>query len=193
MCGTARWQTDFVRNGFAELCEALFRTNTIPNASAAVFRRSVYEQCGGAPEDFQLSGDWICWMQLALASKLAYVCEPLNYYRTHGQTVRATVARTGTFLLQEVRARHRILQQASLPEHVLEDCRTDFVRRWFGQRREVRFRHHWAIYREARRMDPRLLRRLTSHVWRHVWQRCHRIFHPTAAGPSDRSSETPNH
>jgi hypothetical protein len=182
-CGTARWEADFVHDGFAELCAALYRTNTVPNASAAVFRRAVYDQCGGAPEDFMLSGDWICWMQIALASKLAYVGQPLNTYRTHGQTVRAAVARAGTFLLQEIRARRRILQQTQLPETVLEDTRNDFVRRWFGQRREVQWRNHWAIYREARHVDPRLLRRLAGHAWRQGWQRCRRLL---GAGPAVR-------
>lgn len=84
-----RWENDFINNGNDELRRYLIFKNTIPNASAVLIRRSVYESIGGAPENLSYCGDWYFWVKILLISDIAYVSEPLNYFRVaHEKSVR---------------------------------------------------------------------------------------------------------
>ena len=104
MPGKARWRSvlpvsgriagrrDFVRPGVDEVCQCLAFMNTIPNASAVVFRRDVYQRVAAGNEQFRLVGDWYTWIQIALAGDVAFVSQPLNSCRSHARSVRAVTA-----------------------------------------------------------------------------------------------------
>jgi glycosyltransferase involved in cell wall biosynthesis len=82
------WKKDFVSDG-AEECRRFFvYENPVPNASAVIFRRAVYEKVGGADEDLRLCGDYKLWAAMALEGQVSYTAEPMNYYRTHSESVR---------------------------------------------------------------------------------------------------------
>ena len=84
-----RWNADYVNSGRDECARLLAVTNTIPNASAVVFRREVFARAGGAPDDMRLAGDWMTWLRMLLVSDITYTAEPLNRHRSHPETVRA--------------------------------------------------------------------------------------------------------
>lgn len=84
------WAQDFIASGREECARYLLFRNTIPNASAVVFRRALYEAMGGADEEMRLCGDWMAWAGLLLRSDLAFVAEPLNFHRTHPAALRST-------------------------------------------------------------------------------------------------------
>lgn len=83
-----RWNHDFVISGREMLEKYMISINAIPNASAALFRKSAYDQIGGAVEDMKLCGDWMTWSKILLHHHIAFIAEPLNYYRIHDLTVR---------------------------------------------------------------------------------------------------------
>lgn len=62
----------------------------IPNASAVLFSKRYYQTIGGADENFRMSGDWKLWFNMLFAAQGGYIGEPLNYFRSHNQTVRTT-------------------------------------------------------------------------------------------------------
>ena len=84
-----RWRHDFVGDGREECAKYLIYRNTIPNASAVVFDRRRYLDGGGAPNDFRMVGDWMAWARILRTSRIGYVAEHLNYFRTHPNTARA--------------------------------------------------------------------------------------------------------
>jgi hypothetical protein len=90
-----RWARDFHADGLEECQDYFVVTNPVPNASAVVFRKAVYERVGGADESLRLCGDWKLWAAMAFEGRIAYLAEPLNYHRTHGETVRSKSNRTG--------------------------------------------------------------------------------------------------
>jgi glycosyltransferase involved in cell wall biosynthesis len=102
---SARWAGDFVNDGRHECARYLFDYNTIPNASAALLRRSVCEQVGLAPEDMKICGDWMFWARMMLVSGVAYISEPLNYYRTHASSVRSKTRLNGVGWEEELRVK----------------------------------------------------------------------------------------
>ncbi|MBX9782833.1 MAG: glycosyltransferase [Chitinophagaceae bacterium] len=86
-----RFATDFVMEGKDYIHRFLIHKNTIPNASAVVFRKDIYEQVGAAPEHLKNNGDWLTWLKMLCYGKVAFVAKPLNYFRYHEQSVIATL------------------------------------------------------------------------------------------------------
>lgn len=87
-----RWETDYCADGRDECRRGFVYRNVTANASSVVFRKVVYEAVGGVDDSMRTSGDWKLWAAMALEGKVAYVSEPLNYYRFHSGTVRSTVS-----------------------------------------------------------------------------------------------------
>jgi glycosyltransferase involved in cell wall biosynthesis len=84
-----RWKTDYIGDGDEECRNYFVACNIVPNASAVVFRKDIYDSVGGADETLRACGDWKVWAAMAHTRKVAYICEPLNYYRSHDATVRS--------------------------------------------------------------------------------------------------------
>lgn len=78
-----RWLHDYMNPGSEECRRFLICRNSIPNASAVVFRKSVYELCGHANDRMTRCGDWWLWVQMLFFSDVAYVAAPLNLFRRH--------------------------------------------------------------------------------------------------------------
>lgn len=85
---------DFVMNGKEYISKFLIHRNTIPNASAVLLRKSVFQKVGGAPEHLITSGDWLTWLKMLCFGKVAFVAAPLNYFRRHNLSV---IAKADTF------------------------------------------------------------------------------------------------
>src|SRR6266404_1554100 len=84
----SRWTTDYYADGHDECRDYFIHQNAVPNASGVVFRRDIYERVGGADESLRLCGDWKLWAAMALTGKVAYIAEPLNFFRFHNRSVR---------------------------------------------------------------------------------------------------------
>ena len=111
-----RWTADYCADGHTECRNYLVRGNIIPNASAVVFRKTVYERVGGADESLRLCGDWKLWASMAMTGKVAYVAAPLNYFRCHHESLRNVTNREGTDVAEMSRVRWWILDQETKPE-----------------------------------------------------------------------------
>ncbi|HMB90006.1 MAG TPA: glycosyltransferase [Rhodothermales bacterium] len=81
--GSKRWQEDFFNVGEDECNNYLLYKNTIPNASAVLFRKRIYKEAGYADEWVRYCGDWLLWIKMLMISDLVFVAEPLNYHRRH--------------------------------------------------------------------------------------------------------------
>jgi glycosyltransferase involved in cell wall biosynthesis len=164
------WSRDFINSGAAECANYLLRRCTIPNASAVLVRRSVYEAVGGADETFRLSGDWMMWAKLLLASDVAFVAEPLNYFRMHANTVRRHSSRGAIALLEAIRIFAYISARTTITPAMREDVRDRLMQRWVGELSQGRFHlgTNFGIYRRLREVDDRVLSRLLRRALRHV-------------------------
>jgi hypothetical protein len=125
-----RWTTDFLADGREECQNYLVRRNTISNASAVVFRREVYERVGGADESLVLCGDWKLWAAMALTGKIAYLGEPLNYFRFHDMSVRAKSQRLGVEPVEYLEVIRWILQRVTPSDAVRRKLCEDVLSFW---------------------------------------------------------------
>jgi glycosyltransferase involved in cell wall biosynthesis len=85
-----RWKKDFINNGQREIEKYLLYKNTIPNASAVLFRKRTFTEVGGADPSIEKCGDWYLWLKILLHSDIAFVSKSLNYFRRHPKSVIAT-------------------------------------------------------------------------------------------------------
>lgn len=68
----------------------LLESCIIPNLSAALFRRSVFNRIGVLSNRYRVCCDWDLFFRVAEHYDIAYVAEPLNHFRQHSRTIRSS-------------------------------------------------------------------------------------------------------
>jgi glycosyltransferase involved in cell wall biosynthesis len=164
----SRWGVDFVGSGKEECINFLSHTNTIPNASAVLFRRSLYEQLGDADPTKSLCGDWLMWVKILLNSDLAFVSEPLNYYRVHGGTARARANPLKVAMQEDYHIFQYLTEQVSIPPTAHEQACQILFDRWmnswsFGIE-TIEPRQLQQFIETISRIDPRIGPRLVGRL-----------------------------
>jgi glycosyltransferase involved in cell wall biosynthesis len=81
---------DFHNSGIVEINKYLLYSNVIPNASAVVFRKSIYEAVNRVNLEMRLCGDWDLWIRMLQISDIYFVSEQLNYFQFSPNSVRVT-------------------------------------------------------------------------------------------------------
>ncbi len=76
-----KWLCGYVEEGAVELADAVAIKNTIPNVSAALFRRSVLVQSMSAAAGFRYCGDWAIYAACLRKGKIAFCPRALNMHR----------------------------------------------------------------------------------------------------------------
>jgi glycosyltransferase involved in cell wall biosynthesis len=157
-----RWSENFLADG-RDMCEKLFcRTNPVPNASAVVFRRDVYERVGAADETLRLSGDWKLWAGMALQGRVAYAAEPLNYLRSHPASVRSRTELARIDVAEELQVCRWVIERVTLAPTALDRVRDILAGLWvpvmlsFKAPPSVK-RNLW---QQVRAIDPHPMRRV---------------------------------
>ncbi len=87
-----RWQQDFCNDGQHECANYLAYLNTVPNASAVVFRRDACTRVE-LPVTMRYCGDWLFWARLLGEGHLEFVADGLNDFRCHQETSRSRPSR----------------------------------------------------------------------------------------------------
>ena len=163
-----RWANDFINDGRDECRYHLMSRNTIPNASAVLIRRTAYEAAGYADETMHLCGDWMMWVKLLLVSDIAFVAEPLNYYRTNANTVRHRNRNRVTYHEEAYRVARYTLDHIAVPTEILEQACQTLLGSWVNSIIQGRTLKPWRetknIYRNAREVDRRLRMRIMKNV-----------------------------
>jgi glycosyltransferase involved in cell wall biosynthesis len=160
--GVDRWTMDFRANGREECRDWFVLTNPAPNASAVVFRRAVYDRVAGADESLRLCGDWKLWAAMAFEGRIAYLAEPLNYHRTHSETVRSKSRDTAIDVKEYLHIVRWVQEQVRPTQAAVEQAYFWTSLLWTPAvlSRRIPFRVRWSLLRDAVATDPHALRRL---------------------------------
>jgi len=156
-----RWTEGFVADGHEECRNYFVRTNPVPNASAVVFRRTLYGQVGGADESLRLCGDWKLWASMALTGKVAYLGEPLNYFRFHATSLRSKSEQMKLDAVEYLKVIRWLLNRVTPPKGILENLYEFTSNMWvpFVMSASVPLNLKRAIIRDARAIDSHAIRR----------------------------------
>ena len=114
--GPRGWDADYCVDGHQECRDYFLFMNPVSNASAAVFRKSAYNFIGGADESMTVCGDWKLWAGIALTGRVAYLSEPLNYYRSHAASQRSRTSRRCVSVAEGLRVVRWLLDRLELSE-----------------------------------------------------------------------------
>lgn len=187
-----RWAADFYMDG-AEMCRRYFsRRNVVPNASAVVFRKDAFLRLGGADQSLRSCGDWKLWAALAMQGRVAYVSEPMNYFRSHEATVRNQSVRATADVAEHLSVCDWVLRQAHLPDAVREQVCRSVAGYWVAALVSLRvpLEVKRSILRKVAELDPhpfrRIIRPLAATVrlkFQRHWREARSPAPPT--GPSD--------
>jgi glycosyltransferase involved in cell wall biosynthesis len=172
-----RWKANFCVDGREECRNFLVFSNTVPNSSAVLFRRAAYERAGGADERFRMCGDWKLWAAMALAGKMAYLSEPLNYYRSHDASVRSRSRKEELDVAESLQVIRWILDQVTPTDAVLQRLCERQVGFWIPavMNGHVSFSLKLRILKNVRAIDPHPIRRavrpalrtIRGKIWQH--------------------------
>jgi glycosyltransferase involved in cell wall biosynthesis len=158
---SSRWSRDFCVDGREECRNYFVCANPVPNASAVVFRRDVYEKVGRADETLRYCGDWKLWAAMALEGSVAYVSEPLNYFRFHAASVRNKSSDGAVDVTEALQVIRWILDRVTPPDAVLQQTYRTHADLWvplvLSPRVPASLRSE--VLQRARAVDPRPLRR----------------------------------
>jgi glycosyltransferase involved in cell wall biosynthesis len=175
----ARWEHDFVNSGTVECSQYMTYENAILNASSVLIRRSVYEQVGFADEGLRLCGDWILWLKILLISDVAYVSQPLNYYRSHEGTVRRQSDLSGLSVEENYRVVAFILEHVDFRSYWVDKALKKFFDKWvdllLSDETQITWSRNLEIYKIARYVDQKLHYRIIQTLTRIFLERCHLI------------------
>jgi glycosyltransferase involved in cell wall biosynthesis len=84
-----RWDSDYKNQGIGEIHTYLCQKNTIPNASAVVFRN--FPGIEYLVDDtMRLCADWLFWIRLLARGNIAFVAQNLNYWRLNSSNARTS-------------------------------------------------------------------------------------------------------
>jgi len=73
-----------VEDSYTFIKSQMLFSNRIYNASAVVFKKSLWEKIEKHFLDLKLCGDWICWLSILTATKqIVHVHRKLNHFRQH--------------------------------------------------------------------------------------------------------------
>lgn len=82
-----RWRASYYNTGEDEIRNYLKFRNTIPNASACVFKKHVFDF--EEIKNMYFAGDWLFWTKMLAKSDVFFCNEVLNHFRFHSKTTRS--------------------------------------------------------------------------------------------------------
>lgn len=153
---TERWQADFTADGREECARYLVRQNTIPNASAVVFRRQALLDAGGAEAGMRYCGDWITWARLVSRGRLSFCARPLAWFRMHGGSLGSRSLGSGIFHRESAAVVAELLRDHAVEPDVRVQALQARVGAWMA--------HCWENPREFFSRDSAMVRRTLRSV-----------------------------
>jgi glycosyltransferase involved in cell wall biosynthesis len=127
------WQNSFWVDGKTVITNFLIFRNIIPNASAVVFRKSVYKSTSGIDTTMALNGDWLLWVKMLEVSDLAYYAKELNYFRQHSNKATGMNTRNYNGLKEQFELYTYIRNKIGITSTQKKQMTNAGVRRWLYQ------------------------------------------------------------
>ena len=115
-----RWQNDYITDGRQEIENALAVRNIIPNVSAVLFRRSVFDHLDfSGISGLKTTGDWKLYLSVLKKGSLAYFHQHLNFHRIHAKSVIGATKNEAALTVPEYYHMHRFIHdEFEIPKNI---------------------------------------------------------------------------
>ena len=146
----SRWKSDFTADGKAEVARSMIFSNTIPNASGVLFRKSVFDQVGAPETSWRLNGDWLFYSRLLQHGELQFFATARNYFRFHERTQRSRAIASYT-AFDEILAMYAIYEREGwTDQQTLRSARAQVAMWWAGNVFSMKW--SWDVLRNNARL-----------------------------------------
>ncbi len=116
------WNSWYCLPGEQEVALALSQKNTIPNASAVVFRRPELAEVTPSLLQYRLCGDWWFYTFAIRHGHIAFVPQVLNYHRRHAKTVTCNIEKQDRAMLEALAVKNELFTVFPLSANTM--CRS---------------------------------------------------------------------
>ena len=155
----SRWKSDFTVDGKVEVARSIIFSNTVPNASGVLFRKSVFDQVGAPETSWRLNGDWLFYARLLQHGELQFFATARNYFRFHERTQRSR-AIASYMAFDEILAMYDIFEREGwTDQQTLQSARAQVAMWWAGNVFSMKW--SWEVLRNNGRLF-RVFRRYRS-------------------------------
>ncbi len=155
----SRWKSDFKVDGKVEVARSIIFSNTVPNASGVLFRKSVFDQVGAPETSWRLNGDWLFYARLLQHGELQFFATARNYFRFHERTQRSRAIASYT-AFDEILAMYNIFEREGwTDQQTLQSARAQVAMWWAGNVFSMKW--SWEVLRNNGRLF-RVFRRYRS-------------------------------
>ncbi len=119
----SRWRSPYSVPGTEEVELALSQKNSIPNASAVVFRLPPSRpDFADELENLRFAGDWLFYAMQLRGGKISYVTDILNLFRRHPQTNTYQVVREDTHVEETLYVKARVFETFPVSTNAMTFC-----------------------------------------------------------------------
>jgi glycosyltransferase involved in cell wall biosynthesis len=146
----SRWKSDFTVDGKVEVARSIIFSNTVPNASGVLFRKSVFDQVGAPETSWRLNGDWLFYARLLQHGELQFFATARNYFRFHERTQRSRAIASYT-AFDEILAMYDIFEREGwTDQQTLQSARAQVAMWWAGNVFSMKW--SWEVLRNNGRL-----------------------------------------
>jgi len=171
-----RWNQDFIDAGKNEMQYLIFK-NTIPNASAVLMRRNVFIEAGKFDVQMRLGADWLLWVKMLEISDIAFLADPLNYFRHHEGTVRSKEFKSALSVEESYQVHQYMITNPNLnlSKEIIDKGSDMLAEDWvetvvytLKNRAKIDLSRQLRVYRIAHSIDPKITERLIKKFYRRL-------------------------
>ena len=126
---TGHFKSSYVKSGREEIGEIMAIRCTIPNVSAAVFRRDgLTSAILSKSAEFSQAGDWYLYLKLLEKGRVSYNRKALNYFRVHSSSVTDKAKKSKKHLDEIEYIQKMVREKYPLSESVIKYQRNEYER-----------------------------------------------------------------
>lgn len=115
----SKWKSPYILDGQQEVVQGLGIKNTIPNASAVLFRASALIGIEEELVNFKIGGDWLAYLYTLKVGKIAFCPLVLNYHRRHSSSIVSRNEKKVEYYQEMIAIKNFMLDHFKIPEFLL--------------------------------------------------------------------------
>jgi glycosyltransferase involved in cell wall biosynthesis len=143
---TKKWNQNYITHAYEEVYESLAIRNTIPNASAVLFRKFDIENILEELKTFKFAGDWYFYLNVLSSGDIGFISDKLNYHRRHSTSTMSILKDDVKLYFGEIEKIHRFVRNNFLLTDVAIDKTIEYIQdEWIYKQRNDRLDEYYGI------------------------------------------------
>lgn len=119
------FNNSFIMDGNAFVSKYMIHDNRISNASSAIFDKKKALDIDKSYMKMKANGDWLFWIEICESGKVAFLNEPLNYFRQHDSNTTKKMLENGNSFIE-----HKIIYDKLVNNHHISTIKAVILKGW---------------------------------------------------------------